>query len=241
MTLEIVGRLPSASNLTLVAREGDEQYVYKPVSGERPLWDFPDGNLAARERAAFVLSEALGWGLVPRTRVVDGPLGPGSLQDWVEGEVEAVDVVRPAGVAPGWLQVFTGVDETGAEVVLVHRDDEQLSRMAAFDVLANNADRKGGHLLTAADGRVMGIDHGVTFHHEPKLRTVLWGWVGEPVPEPLLADVAALIPGVRGTELAELLSTEEIDALIARAESLVTQGVYPPPSDEWPAIPWPVF
>lgn len=239
--LEILGRLVSASNTTLLVRDDAAQYVYKPVSGERPLWDFPEGTLAARERAAYVLSEELGWGVVPRTRLVDGPLGLGSLQDWVDGDVTAVDVVSPAEVPSGWLTVFTGVDHTGADVVLVHRDDPAIARIAVFDALANNADRKGGHLISDTDDRVFGIDHGVTFHEEPKLRTVLWGWVGEPLPAEWLADIAQLAARAEHTELASLLSEAELAALVGRANDLVTAAEFPSPSDQWPAIPWPVF
>lgn len=239
--LEVVGRLVRASNEALLLRDGAGQYIYKPVRGERPLWDFPDGTLANRERAAFVLSELLGWGIVPRTRLMDGPLGPGSVQDWVDGDVTLVDVVAADGADSGWIEVFRGVDDAGRPVSLVHRDDAVLARIAAFDVLANNADRKGGHLLTTSDGLTFGIDHGVTFHEEPKLRTVLWGWAGMPLDETLVEDVGRALPAIAASELAELLDDAELAALTDRMRAVVDTRVYPHPSDAWPSIPWPVF
>ena len=169
-----------ASNATFVGRVGGVTVVYKPVAGERPLWDFPDGTLAARERAAYLVSEALGWDVVPPTVLRNGPHGPGMVQLWREpdeGE-EPVRVVRSGERRPGWLHVFDGVDERDRAVSLVHEDTAALRRMAVFDVVVNNADRKGGHVLPMAGGHRYGVDHGVSFHTDPKLRTVLWGWAG---------------------------------------------------------------
>lgn len=173
MTLEILGRMMNASNSTIVVRENDVQYVYKPVSGERPLWDFPDGTLAARERAAFVLSDAAGWNVVPLTQLREGPMGEGSFQEWVDADVTSVDVVAPSEVPEDWHLVMTGVDEAGREVALAHAPDDGLRRIALFDAVINNADRKGGHILTGDDGSHYAIDHGVTFHNEPKLLSLI--------------------------------------------------------------------
>ena len=173
--LTVVGRLPWSSNLTvLVSVETDRpdplHAVYKPESGEQPLWDFPDG-LYRREVAAFALSEALGWGLVPPTVArQEGPFGPGSVQLFVEADYDK--------------HYFTLLDEAG--------DDATLLTMCAFDVVANNADRKSGHVLQGVDGRLWGIDHGLCFHRQPKLRTVIWDFAGGAVPDAVLADVDRL-------------------------------------------------
>ncbi|MER6961755.1 SCO1664 family protein [Streptomyces sp. NPDC000618] len=248
--LTVRGRIRDASNAALyctVAHEGREAAcVYKPVAGERPLWDFPDGTLAQREVAAYEVSEATGWGLVPPTVLRDGPHGEGMCQLWIETDPEAellalVDAEEPA---PGWKAIgFAEVGE-GRTALLVHADDERLRRLAVLDAVINNADRKGGHLLPTADGRLYGIDHGVTFNAENKLRTLLWGWAGEPLTgeavEALKALRSALEPGERlAVTLAGLVTPVELDATRARADELLASGKHPEPSGEWPAIPWP--
>lgn len=245
--LKIVGRIRVASNATFLGRIGETAVVYKPVAGERPLWDFPDGTLAAREVAAYAVSEALGWGVVPRTWLRDGPLGPGMVQLWQEADAEqdAVDVV-PADAVPdaGWRAVVEGADEGGRPVALIHEDSAALRRMAVFDVVVNNADRKGGHVLPMSGGGRFGVDHGVTFHVEPKLRTVLWGWVGEPLTDDELAavrGVRAALDGDLGGRLRALLSAPEVDALRARCDRLLTERCFPAPEGDMPAVPWPLF
>ncbi|EYR62975.1 phosphatidylinositol kinase [Actinotalea ferrariae CF5-4] len=245
--LEVVGRVTVASNATFVARIGEVAVVYKPVAGERPLWDFPDGTLARREVAAYAVSEALGWGVVPRTWLRDGPLGPGMVQLWQEPDAEqdVVDLV-PASQVPtdGWRTVLEGRDEGGTPVALVHEDTPALRRMAVFDALVNNADRKGGHVLPLADGRRVGVDHGVTFHVEPKLRTVLWGWVGEPLDLEEVAGVERVLvslSGALGDRLAELLEEAELAALEARCDRLLGDGLFPAPDGEMSPVPWPLF
>ncbi|WP_314224174.1 SCO1664 family protein [Streptomyces zaehneri] len=248
--LTVRGRIRDASNAALyctVAHEGREAAcVYKPVAGERPLWDFPDGTLAQREVAAYEVSEATGWGLVPPTVLREGPYGEGMCQLWIETAPEAdllalVDAQEPE---PGWRAIgFAEVGE-GRTALLVHADDERLRRLAVLDAVINNADRKGGHLLPTADGRLYGIDHGVTFNAENKLRTLLWGWAGEPLSGEAL-DVlkglrGALEPGGRlAVTLAALLTPAEVDATRARADALLAAGKHPEPSGDWPAIPWP--
>ena len=235
-----------ASNATFVGEVCGTTVVYKPVAGERPLWDFPDGTLAARERAAYLVSEALGWDVVPLTFLRDGPHGPGMVQVWQEpddGE-DAVTVVRSLAERPGWLHVFDGVDERDHDVALVHEDSSALRRMAVFDVAVNNADRKGGHVLPMAGGHRYGVDHGVSFHTDPKLRTVLWGWAGTPLAEEEVAGLHLLAEDL-DAELAEsltpLLTAFEIEATRRRVARLLRVGELPMPRGDWPAIPWPPF
>jgi hypothetical protein len=232
--LEIVGQLVDASNGSLLCRlrspslgrgeaaDDAPLAIYKPRAGERPLWDFPDGTLSQREVAAFVVAETLGWQIVPPTVWRDGPFGPGMVQEWVD--------------------VDTSVDP----VALVQSDNADLRRIAVYDALINNGDRKGGHLLPTAEGMIWGIDHGVTFAVEDKLRTVLWQWRGHPIPAPLVHDLDSWLrrwddadPELR--VLRELLADEEVAVLVERAQRLVDDRRHPQPSPDWPAIPWPPF
>ncbi|MEV5646834.1 SCO1664 family protein [Nocardia sp. NPDC052254] len=258
--LSIIGRVTTASNLTLVCeiRSDDAgeplRVVYKPVRGERPLWDFPDGTLAGREVASYLVSEALGWTVIPETILREGPLGPGMVQRWIDtvdahpddeeaDHLDLVDLVPVGAVPDGFREVLRAVDGTGTRVSLVHADDPRLRRMAVLDVLLNNADRKGGHALEGVDGGVYGVDHGICLHSEPKLRTVLWGWAGEPVAAELLTDIAAFaerLPGAVSTALAEHITDTEIEALGARARDLLDDPVLPQPISSRP-IPWPAF
>ena len=240
--LTVLGRLVNASNDAMLVERDGTQYIYKPVSGERPLWDFPEGTLANRERAAYVVSSLLGWDLVPPTELVEGPSGLGSLQLWIEGDITAVDVVPPHQVPPGWITVLHGFDEDRNEVALAHADDDGLRRLAIFDALVNNGDRKAGHILTTSDGHHYGIDNGVSFNVDPKLRTVLWGFIDQPIEQSLIADVEVFIETLSShNELNDLLDPDEIFQLELRAQELVTNRIYPTPSPQWPAIPWPVF
>ena len=252
--LEVVGRLTDASNATLYALLGPAQVpvVYKPMAGERPLWDFERGSLHRREVATYLLDRELGFDLVPETVLRDGPFGTGSVQRWVGPapgeEVEpgagVVDVLRTGSVPPGWKIVVEAYDQVGREVVLCHADDERLAAMAVLDALANNADRKGGHVLDAGDGRIAGVDHGLTFHVERKLRTVLWGWAGDPVPSALLEAVERVDDALGqelGDRLAELLERDETRALRRRVRTLLTSGLYPARRGDGPTIPWPAF
>lgn len=299
--LRIAGRLREASNATLFAEatlDGETlTCVYKPIAGERPLWDFPDGTLAGREVAAYTISEAIGWHVVPPTVMrAEGPFGPGMCQRWIdtlvdepgEGDDSAAaddaaaeaalagtsgldgdgggsaagnaddggegDAGRPAGVprvlallppgteATGWLPIVDVAIGEGEEAVLAHRDDVLLARVAAFDVVINNADRKGGHLLPVPD-HVYAIDHGVTFHVEDKLRTLLWGFAGRDLPGDVRATLTALVPRLAAGPLREtlrgLIADEEIDAAAARLDALLAAGTYPLPADDRHVIPWP--
>ena len=237
----VVGQMVNASNSTLVVESNEQRYIYKPRSGERPLWDFPDHTLYLRERAAFVASELLGWSVVPETTIQEGPYGIGSFQKWIDAEPVTVDIFPPNAVPEDWLTIVSGIDEEGHEVTLAHEDSTRLQQIAVFDALVNNADRKAGHLLTDATGTTFGIDHGVTFSSEDKLRTVLWGWVGQGIPEQYSTDLELLKSKIIGSELEELLDQTEVVALIARIDALLIQKVMPSPSPHWPAVPWPVF
>lgn len=220
--IEITGRLVDASNATLfghvIGANGQAiSVIYKPIAGERPLWDFPDGTLAAREVAAYRFSDFAGFNLVPLTILRDGPFGPGAVQEWIEVD-ERVDIIE-----------------------LAQSRDQALRRLVLFDAIINNTDRKIGHLLPARTGELFACDHGVCFHEEDKLRTVLWQWRAEE----LLREDFDLLLSVRdrfddfASIVEELLTPSEISATKMRIERLIYAKVYPSPSDEWPAIPWP--
>jgi uncharacterized repeat protein (TIGR03843 family) len=226
--------------------------VYKPIAGEQPLWDFPDGTLAGRELAAHLISVELGWNLVPYTIIRDGPAGPGMVQLWVDqpgdsddvpSEPDLVDLAPVGKIPPGYLSVLRAYDYAGNPVTLVHADDTRLRRIAVFDVVINNADRKGGHILAGIDGRVYGVDHGVSLHVQDKLRTVLWGWAGKPIDDEALAAIADLgeqLAGPLADELREHITPAEVAALRRRVRTLVAEPVMPAPDRHRP-IPWPAF
>jgi uncharacterized repeat protein (TIGR03843 family) len=247
--LEIEGRLVDASNATLYctismngrpldaakvqknprtaraakaagASPGQIACVYKPIAGERPLWDFPMGTLAGREVAAYVVSRAAGWDVVPPTVMRDGPFGPGMCQLWIDHDTD-VDLIA-----------------------LARRTDHAgLRDMAVFDAVVNNADRKIGHLLPVSDGHLYGCDHGVCFAEDYKLRTVLWQWRGKTLPRRSLDALrrlqAQLSDGGLEAELSSLLTASEIDATKTRVDTLLEHRVHPYPPADWPAVPWP--
>ncbi|WP_326691789.1 SCO1664 family protein [Streptomyces sp. NBC_01795] len=278
-TLTVLGQITEASNAVLygtVEHEGRTlPCVYKPVAGERPLWDFPDGNLARREVAAYEVSRALGWPLIPATVLREGPHGEGMCQAWVgdppdapqerdapdEGEKGApgeepeplLALVEGEEPGAGWKAVGFADVGGGRTALLVHADDSRLRRLAVLDAVINNGDRKGGHLLPLPDGQLYAIDHGVTFHVDDKLRTLLWGWAGEELTdeaaEALRELSAALAPGPPpgdasqagplALRLSELLTGAEVEAVRKRVEAMLSSGRHPLPSGDWPAIPWP--
>lgn len=268
--LTVLGRIASASNLTVACEvtDGDrvQRCVYKPIRGEQPLWDFPDGTLAGREVASYLISDALGWDLIPETVLretgpVDVDLGPGMVQRWIEqpdpdhadaedlrsdGGLDPVDIVPEGAVPDGYHGVLHAYDHRGDAVVLVHEDTERLRRLAVLDAVLNNADRKGGHILVDGDGRLWGIDHGICLHAENKLRTILWGWAGTPIPAADAADLASLVATLDDCDsavrirLSTLITDDEIAALRRRARVLADDGVMPLPP-EARAIPWPPF
>ena len=223
--LEPLGWLVGSSNNAMVVRvlPADLLAVWKPTAGERPLFDFPIGTLTRREVAAYLVSEALGWAIVPPTLLRDGPHGEGMLQQWID------------------------VDETADVIDMVNADDPRLRRIAVFDAVVNNTDRKAGHLLPRPGGHLHAVDHGVTFSTAPKLRTVLWAWEGEPFDEAELAGLrlvrhalgSTAAPGPLATALTELLVDDEVEATRVRVAGLLSAGRFPSPNPEWPAIPWP--
>lgn len=249
--LTVLGRIRSASNATFLCDAGGDgvavRCVYKPVAGEQPLWDFPDGTLAGREVGAFLISQALGWDIVPHTVIRDGPAGPGMVQLWVEQPGaegrDLVDLCPADDVPTGYLAVLRAYDHVGDEVMLVHADDPRLQRMAVFDVIVNNADRKGGHILSSTRGRVYGVDHGVSLHVQDKLRTVLWGWAGTPIDDETLAAVRTLeaeLSSGLGERLREHVTGPEVQALCGRVRGLIENPVMPLPDRRSP-LPWPAF
>jgi hypothetical protein len=222
--LEVEGRLVDASNVTLFCKiELDgvvSNAVYKPVSGEKPLWDFPDGTLAEREVAAFTVSQAAGGNLIPPTVLREGPFGIGMVQLWIQAE-DSMDIRH-----------------------LLRAGGPELRRVALLDAVINNGDRKGGHLLPIGSGHVYGIDHGVSFNVEEKLRTVLWNWAGDGLTD----DEIQMLEQLRGCfddqlsdELEELLTRAEVRRTRHRIERLLRTGTLPMPSRDWPPVPWPAM
>ena len=221
--LEVLGSLPNASNHTFLARarEGEEEIlaVYKPRRGETPLWDFPEGTLCAREVATYVVARTLGWPNVPATVLRDGPFGIGSVQRFVEADPEE--------------HYFT----------LGERFPAEFRRVAAFDMVVNNADRKAGHCLLGKDGEIYVVDHGVCFSEEPKLRTVIWDFIGEPLEDRVRADLRRLAGDVQQgrvrEELANLLTEPELAALQSRAREVAASERFPQPEEDRRPFPWP--
>jgi uncharacterized repeat protein (TIGR03843 family) len=217
--LEVEGRFVDASNATLFAHasrgEKSIPVIYKPIAGERPLWDFPDGTLANREVAAYRLSRELGLDLIPFTVLRNGPFGPGSVQQWID--------------VPDELDI----------VALVRSEPDQLRKLALFDAIANNTDRKFGHILQDKDGKYFGCDHGLCFHEEDKLRTVLWNWSGLPFRDDEISTLRQALVSV--DILSDLLSADEIAALRDRIQELLSSGHFPEPSEDWPPVPFPPF
>ena len=245
--LTLTGRITTASNATFLGSISDVEVVYKPIAGESPLWDFPHGTLAHREVAAYLVSQVSGWDIVPRTWLRDGPFGDGMVQLWQDQDPaqRAVNLLATDQVpATGWKHVLEGQDENGGMVALVHEDTPALRRMAVFDMIVNNADRKGDHILAMTDGHRHAVDHGLTFHQDHKLRTVLWGWLGEPLTAEERDGIDRVADGLHGglgRDLAGLLSAEEIASLATRCARLRLAGRFPAPSGGMPAVPWPLF
>jgi len=221
--LEITGRLVDASNATLFGMMHHEgttlEVIYKPVAGERPLWDFPDGTLADREYAAFLVSDGTGMDVVPPTILRDGPAGLGMVQRWID------------------------VDETVELGSYFAQDKQELRQLALFDAIINNTDRKIGHLLPDQTGHLFACDHGVTFHAEDKLRTVLWQWAGDPLTDEEFHTLDQTLSFIdsQSSLFSAHLTEEEIEATLTRINSLRSGGVMPLPNEDWPAIPWPAY
>ena len=217
--IKVIGRLIDASNATLmgeiVSPNSIIKVIYKPIAGEKPLWDFQDGNLAFREYCAFLVSDLAGFNIVPATILRDGPFGLGMVQQWIE------------------------IDKTVDVVEFGQSEDSQLRKLALFDSIINNTDRKYGHLLINSDKKLFGCDHGVSFHSQNKLRTVIWQFAGEK----FTTEEVALLERTREVDFngvfEKYLTDIEISAFSDRINTLIASGTFPLPSDEWPAIPWP--
>ena len=239
--LKIIEKIANASNGAFLAELDDVKVIFKPSHLEKELWDFPTGTLAIRERATFVVNELLGWDLVPQTDLIETSDGLASVQLWVDAQPSLVEIFPADQVPSDWLAVLDGQGPSGEELSLAHKDDSTLARIALLDAIVNNADRKGGHVLTDVSGRSFAIDHGVTFHEEPKLRSVLWGWQDAGIDASLLADITQLSENLPTSELVELLTESELIATQERIADLLETQRYPNPSDEWPHLPWPLF
>lgn len=215
--MKILGRITDASNATLLAEIDDVKVVYKPIAGERPLWDFPTGNLAHREYSSYLVSEFLDLNIVPTTILRDGPYGVGMVQEWQEPnpEIDIVDIAQS--------------------------ENEHIRKMAIFDVIINNGDRKFGHILPISTEAIFGCDHGVTFNVDNKLRTVLWQWRGTPYRSEELEVFSKAIEFARSGDLIDYLTDEELNAMVNRCAEQITSGLFPQPSEDWPAVPWPPF
>ena len=217
--IKVIGRLVDASNATLmgevVSLNSNIKVIYKPIAGEKPLWDFQDGNLAFREYCAFLVSELASFNIVPATILRDGPFGLGMVQQWIE------------------------IDKTVDVVEFGQSEDRQLRKLALFDSIINNTDRKYGHLLIDTDKKLYGCDHGVSFHSQNKLRTVIWQFAGKK----FTTEEMALLERTREVDFngvfKNYLTDIEISAFSDRIHTLIASGTFPLPSDEWPAIPWP--
>ena len=264
--LEGVGQITDSSNIALlcevrgssVARAetltgAPVRVIYKPVRGERPLWDFPDGTLAGREVAAFEVSRAGGWDVVPPTVLREGALGSGSVQLWIGDPFgpatngRPVDICAPRAVPDGWLSVVDGELGGRRPVSVIHENRDDVRDVAVLDAVVNNGDRKGSHLQRDRNGALWGFDHGVTFSADPKLRTVLWGWAGDPLRDVDVVRLERLQRQLHDRESAlasaldRLLPEEDVRALLRRVRSLIRSRRPPRPRGGWPAIPWPAL
>ena len=216
--LEIIGRLVDASNASLLCKLPDEtKVIYKPIAGERPLWDFPDGNLASREVAAYYLSEVGNFKVVPKTVLREGPFGLGAVQEWIEVS-EGVDVIATA-----------------------QSHDSQIRNLALFDIVINNADRKFGHILITSDQQVFGCDHGVSLHEENKLRTVIWQFAELDLLPSESQQLLDLLTAIDREYLKNLLSENEVESIFGRVGKILKDGRFATPSPNWPAVPWPPY
>lgn len=216
--LEVIGRLVDASNASLLCTLPDNvKVIYKPIAGERPLWDFPDGNLASREVAAYYISEIGNFKVVPKTVLREGPFGTGAIQKWIDTSEEA-DVIT-----------------------IAQSDDSQMRNLALFDIVINNADRKFGHVLITPEHRIFGCDHGVSLHKENKLRTVVWQFAEKLLQPAEVEQLNELLSQIDCKYLSTYLSEDEIDAIFERTKNLLEAGRFSSPNPNWPAVPWPPY
>lgn len=216
--LVVIGRLVDASNASLLCSLPDKaKVIYKPIAGERPLWDFPDGNLASREVAAYYISSIGDFQVVPKTVLREGPFGSGAIQRWIDTSEEA-DVIA-----------------------IAQSDDSQMRNLALFDIVINNADRKFGHILITPENRIFGCDHGVSFHKENKLRTVVWQFAEKSLNPMEIQQLNQLLSRIDRKYLSGYLSNDEIEAIFERTKDLLEVGRFSSPNPNWPAVPWPPY
>ena len=247
--IEIEGLIPDSTNgaLKLLITNGDEQIaaIAKPDVSIRPLWDFPNMDLNKREYATFLFDRKLELGFVPETVIRDiSGIGNALVQHWIrETENDLIIVQSPDNIPKSYLRVLQGYDELNKLITLAHKDDQDLRKLCLIDLIINNADRKGNHLITDGNNKMWAIDHGVSWHEEPKIRTVLWGWINQEFNDGDL-DLLSLAKSTLEDWLAndfQYLENSEIECALERLDELVKNKRFPAPGSEWPAVPWPIF
>ena len=247
--IEIEGLIPDSTNgaLKLLITKGDEQIaaIAKPDVSIRPLWDFPNMDLNKREYATFLFDRKLKLGFVPETVIRDiSGIGNALVQHWIrETENDLIIVQSPDNIPKSYLRVLQGYDELNKLITLAHKDDQDLRKLCLIDLIINNADRKGNHLITDGNNKMWAIDHGVSWHEEPKIRTVLWGWINQEFNDGDL-DLLSLAKSTLEDWLAndfQYLEKSEIECALERLDELVKNKRFPAPGSEWPAVPWPIF
>jgi len=247
--IEIEGLIPDSTNgaLKLLITKGDEQIaaIAKPDVSIRPLWDFPNMDLNKREYATFLFDRKLELGFVPETVIRDiAGFGNALVQHWIrETENDLIIVQSPDNIPKSYLRVLQGYDELNKLITLAHKDDQDLRKLCLIDLIINNADRKGNHLITDGNNKMWAIDHGVSWHEEPKIRTVLWGWINQEFNDSDL-DLLSLAKSTLEDWLAndfQYLEKSEIECALERLDELVKNKRFPAPGSEWPAVPWPIF
>lgn len=247
--IEIEGLIPDSTNgaLKLLITKGDEQIaaIAKPDVSIRPLWDFPNMDLNKREYATFLFDRKLELGFVPETVIRDiAGFGNALVQHWIrETENDLIIVQSPDNIPKSYLRVLQGYDELNKLITLAHKDDQDLRKLCLIDLIINNADRKGNHLITDGNNKMWAIDHGVSWHEEPKIRTVLWGWINQEFNDSDF-DLLSLAKSILEDWLAndfQYLEKSEIECALERLDELVKNKRFPAPGSEWPAVPWPIF
>lgn len=247
--IEIEGLIPDSTNgaLKLLITNGDEQIaaIAKPDVSIRPLWDFPNMDLNKREYATFLFDRKLELGFVPETVIRDiSGIGNALVQHWIrETENDLIIVQSPDNIPKSYLRVLQGYDELNKLITLAHKDDQDLRKLCLIDLIINNADRKGNHLITDGNNKMWAIDHGVSWHEEPKIRTVLWGWINQEFNDGDM-DLLTLAKSTLEDWLAndfQYLENSEIECALERLDELVKNKRFPAPGSEWPAVPWPIF
>ncbi|MEY3515423.1 MAG: hypothetical protein RLY38_575 [Actinomycetota bacterium] len=247
--IEIEGLIPDSTNgaLKLLITNGDEQIaaIAKPDVSIRPLWDFPNMDLNKREYATFLFDRKLELGFVPETVIRDiSGIGNALVQHWIrETENDLIIVQSPDNIPKSYLRVLQGYDELNKLITLAHKDDQDLRKLCLIDLIINNADRKGNHLITDGNNKMWAIDHGVSWHEEPKIRTVLWGWINQEFNDSDF-DLLSLAKSTLEDWLAndfQYLEMSEIECALERLDELVKNKRFPAPGSEWPAVPWPIF